>query len=139
MDLAERDKKFKFLVRDRDTKFTDGFNAVFADEGIRILCSPPRVPRANAICERIIGELRREVLDRMLIANEGHLQQTLTAYLVHRNEARPHRALGQLTPVQADTGTPVPVNLANYRIRRKRSLADSPSSTRSWSRDPISA
>jgi putative transposase len=83
MDLAARGKKFKFLVRDRDTKFADGFDAVFADEGIRILCSPPRAPRANAICERIIGELRRELLDRMLRINEEHLRRTLTTYLAH--------------------------------------------------------
>ena len=73
----------------RDTKSTDGFDAVFADEGIRVLNSLPRAPRANAICERIIGELRRELLDRMLIINEEHLRRTLTTYLVHRNEARP--------------------------------------------------
>jgi transposase InsO family protein len=122
MVLAERGKKFKFLIRDRDTRFTDGFDAVFADEGIRILCSPPRAPRANAICERIIGELRRELFDRMLIINDEHLRLILTGYLGHRNEARPHRALGQLTPAQAETGPPAPVNLADYRIRRKAIL-----------------
>ena len=122
MYLAERGKEFKFLIRDRDSKFTDGFDAVFADEGIRVLKSPPRAPRANAICERVIGELRRELFDRMLIVNEEHLRRTLTNYLAHRNEARPHRALGQLTPAQAETGPPVPVNLADYRIRRKAVL-----------------
>ncbi|WP_438801862.1 integrase core domain-containing protein [Catenulispora pinistramenti] len=122
MDLAERGKEFKFLIRDRDTKFTDGFDAVFTDEGFRILKSPPRAPKANAICERVIGELRRELFDRMLIVNQEHLRQTLTTYLAHRNEARPHRALGQLTPAQAETGPPVPVNLADYRIRRKAIL-----------------
>ncbi|MEY9893539.1 putative transposase [Catenulispora sp. MAP12-49] len=122
MELAERGKKFKFLIRDRDTKFIDGFDAVFADEGIRILKSPPRAPRSNSICERLIGELRRELLDRMLIINEEHLRRTLTTYLAHRNEARPHRALGQVTPAQAETGPPAPVNLADYRIRRKAIL-----------------
>jgi transposase InsO family protein len=122
MDLAERGKEFKFLIRDRDTKFTDGFDAVFADEGIRVPKSPPWAPRANAICERIIGELRRELFDRMLIINEEHLRRTLTTYLVHRNEARPHRGLGQLTPAQAETGPAAPVNLADYRIRRKTIL-----------------
>jgi hypothetical protein len=122
IDLAERGKKFKFLVRDRDTKYTDGFDAVFADEGIRILCSPPQAPRANAICERLSGELRRELFDRMLIINEEHLRQTLTTYLAHRSEARPHCGLGQLTPAQAETGPPAPVNLADYRIRRKAIL-----------------
>ena len=95
---------------------------MFADEGIHILKSPPRAPRSNAICERTIGELRRELLDRILIINEDHPRRTLTTYLAHRNEARPHRGLGQLTPAQAETGPPTPINLANYRIRRKTIL-----------------
>ena len=76
----------------------------------------------NAICERIIGTLRRELLDRMLIVNENHLRKVLTEYLSHYNTARPHRALGQLTPAQADTWPPEPVNLAEHRIRRKQVL-----------------
>ena len=62
--------------------------------------------------KRIIGTLRRELLDRLLIINEHHLRQVLTEYLWHYNTARPHRALGQLTPAQADTRPPEPVNLA---------------------------
>ena len=84
--------------------------------------NPAQAPRANAICERIIGTLRRELLDRMLIINEHHLRQVLTEYLQHYNTARPHRALGQLTPAQADTRPPEPVNLAEHRIRRKQVL-----------------
>jgi hypothetical protein len=79
--------------------------------------------RGNAICERIIGTLRRELLDRLLIINEHHLQQVLTEYLRHYNTARPHRALGQLTPAQAGTRPPEPVNLAEHRIRRKQVLS----------------
>ena len=96
---------------------------MFTGEEIRILKSPPRAPRTNATCERVIGELRRELLDRMLIINEEHLRRTLTTYLVHRNEARPHRGLGQLTPVQAETGPPAPVNLADYRLCCPRLLS----------------
>jgi hypothetical protein len=58
----------------------------------------------------------------MLITDEEHLRRTLTSYLVHRNEARPHRGLGQLIPVRAETGPPTPVNLADYRVRRKSVL-----------------
>ena len=65
---------------------------------------------------------RRELLDRLLIVNEHHLCQVLTEYLRHYNTARPHRALGQLTPTQADTRSPEPVNLAEHRIRRKQVL-----------------
>jgi putative transposase len=78
--------------------------------------------RGNAICERIIGTLRRELLDRMLIVNEHHLRRVLTEYLLHYNDARPHRSLCQLTPAQADTRPPEPVNLAEHRIRRKQVL-----------------
>jgi len=78
--------------------------------------------RGNAVCERIVGTLRRELLDRMLIVNEHHLRQALTEYLLHYNDARLHRSLGQLTPAQADTHPPEPVNLAELRIRRKQVL-----------------
>jgi putative transposase len=78
--------------------------------------------RANAICERMIGTVRRELLDRMLIVNEHHLRRVLTEYLLHYDDARPHRSLGQLTPAQADTHPPEAVNLAEFRIRRKQVL-----------------
>jgi putative transposase len=71
---------------------------VFTAVGIRILTSPPLAPRANAICQRLISTLRRELLDRLLIINEHHLRQVLTEYMQHYNTARPHRALGQLAP-----------------------------------------
>ncbi len=73
------------------------------------------------ICETMIGTLRRELLDRVLIVNEHHLRRVLTEYLRHYNRARPHRALGQLAPAQAGTRPPE-VNLAEHRIRRKQVL-----------------
>jgi putative transposase len=122
MDLGQRTASIKFLIRDRAGQFTGSFDAVFQAEGIRILASPPQAPRANAICERMIGTLRRELFDRLLIVNERHLRRVLTEYLQHYNTARPHRALGQHAPAQADTGPPEPVNLAEHRIRRKQVL-----------------
>ncbi|MCA1696595.1 MAG: hypothetical protein LC749_18775 [Actinobacteria bacterium] len=71
MDLGDRVASCRFLIRDRDTKFTDTFDTVFASEGIRILRTPVRAPRANAIAERWIGTVRRELLDRMLILNRA--------------------------------------------------------------------
>jgi len=121
MDLGQRATSVKFLLRDRAGQFTGSFDAVFQAEGIRILASPPQAPRANAICERVIGTLRRELLDRLLIVNEHHLRQVLTEYLAHYNTARPHRALGQLTPAQAHARPPE-INLAEHRIRRKQVL-----------------
>ena len=121
MDLGQRATSIKFLIRDRAGEFTGSFDAVFTAAGI-ILASPPQAPRANAICERIIGTLRRELFDRLLIVNEHHLRWVLTEYLRHYNTARPHRALSQLTPAQADTEPPEPINLAEYQIRRKQIL-----------------
>lgn len=106
MDLGQRASAVKFVIRDRVGQFTGSFDAVFTAEATRILASPPQAPRANAICERIIGTLRRELLDRLLIINEQHLRRVLTEYLTHYNTARPHRSLGQLTPAQAATRPP---------------------------------
>jgi putative transposase len=122
MDLGQRVATVRFLIRDRAGQFTSSFDAVLTAEGIRILASPPQAPRTNAICERVIGTLRRELLDRLLIVNEDHLRHVLTEYLRHYNTARPHRSLGQFTPAQADSHPPDPVNLAEHRIRRKQVL-----------------
>src|SRR5712691_1801166 len=121
MDLGQRAASIKFLIRDRAGQFTGSFDAVFQADGIRILASPPQAPRANAICERMIGTLRREVFDRLLIVNEHHLRRVLTDYLRHYNTARPHRALGQIAPAQAHTRPPQ-INLAERRIRRRQVL-----------------
>ncbi|MDT7711430.1 MAG: putative transposase [Pseudonocardiales bacterium] len=93
MDIGDRATQFRFLVRDRDSKFTAMVDAVFASESIRILRTPVRAPRANAIAERWIGTVRREVLDRMLIVNRRQLEEVLTEYVAHFNAHRPHRAL----------------------------------------------
>jgi putative transposase len=122
MDPGQLTASMKFLIRDRAGQFTGSFDAVFTAAGVRILASPPQAPRANAICERIIGTLRRELFDRLLIVNEHHLRQVLTEYLRHYNTARPHRSLGQLAPAQAPTRPPQ-INLAEHRIRRKQVLS----------------
>jgi transposase InsO family protein len=117
-DLGERANQFKFMIRDRGGQFTSGSDAVLADTGIRVIKSPPQAPRANALRERMIGTLRRELLDRILIHNETHLRRVLDEYLTHYNNARPHRTLRQLSPHQAETVPPEPINLAAYRLRR---------------------
>jgi len=122
MDLGHRATSVKFLIRDRAGQFTGSFDAVFAAEGIRIVASPPQAPRVNAVCERFIGTLRRELLDRLLIVNEQHLRRVLTEFLLHYNTARPHRSLDQLSPAQAASQPPEPVDLADHRIRQKQVL-----------------
>lgn len=80
MDLGERMDSLRFLVRDRDAKFIAAFDEVFRAGGVRILRTPPQAPQANAICERVVGTLRREVFDQMLIFNEKHLAKILAEY-----------------------------------------------------------
>jgi hypothetical protein len=96
--LSERSQAAKFPIRDRDTKFTASFDEVFRSEGIRIIKTPVRAPRANAFAERMVGTLRRECLDRLLIFGRRHLELVLAEYFAHYNEHRPHRALGQQPP-----------------------------------------
>ena len=101
MDLGDRAAQLTFLIRDRDSKFTSMFDAVFASEGIRILRTPARAPQANAIAERWIGTVRRELLDRILIINRRHLTTVLTEYVAHFNHHRPHRTLNQAAPLRS--------------------------------------
>jgi putative transposase len=106
MDLGDRAAAFCHLIRDRDSKFTAAFDAVFTAEAIRIVRSPVRAPQANAIAERWIGTLRRELLDQTLIVNRRHLERVLAVYMDHYNTHRPHRSLRQTPPVQRPAPTP---------------------------------
>ena len=81
MDLGDRAAGFRFFIRDRDSKFTAIFDAVFTSEAIRVLRTPVRAPRANAIAEQWIGTVRRELLDRMLILNQRQLGTVLAEYV----------------------------------------------------------
>jgi integrase-like protein len=119
MGLAERVAAFQFLIRDWDAKFTDVFDAVFASEGIRILRTPVRAPRANAIAERWIGTVRRELLDRILILNRRHLEHVLAEYTTHFNQHRPHRALRHAAPLRP---LPPPSSPPGLCLRRRDRL-----------------
>jgi putative transposase len=103
----------------RDAKFTDAFDAIFASEGIRILRTPVRAPRANAVAERWVGTVRREVLDRMLIMGRRHLETALSGYVAHYNGHRPHRSLGQAPPLET-VASPAPD--AIVRVTRRDRL-----------------
>ena len=107
MALEDRVHPVKFLIRDRDTKFTSSFDEVFRADGIRIIRTPIRAPRANAFAERFVGTVRRECLDRMLILGRRHLERVLAEYIAHYNDHRPHRALGQLAPLAPDSPPPI--------------------------------
>ena len=99
MQLADDRVEPRFLVRDRDSKFTRDFDEVFRSEGIRVIKAPVRAPLARAHAERWVGSLRRECLDRLLIFGRRHLERVVTAYTIHYNEHRPHRSLGQRPPL----------------------------------------
>ena len=88
----------KFLLRDRDSKFTAAFHEVFRTEGVRVVRLPVRAPRANSIAERFVGTARRECLDHLLIFGRGHLERVLSAFLEHYHRARPHQGLEQQLP-----------------------------------------
>ncbi len=98
ISLGERFQDIKFLIRDRGSNFTSSFDAVFQATGTRILRTAVQAPRMNATCERLVGTLRRELLDRMLILGERHLRSMLTEYQVHYNTARPHQGIAQHVP-----------------------------------------
>jgi hypothetical protein len=92
-------KPMRFLIHDRDTKFTRSFDRIFLSEGLEIVLTPYRAPKANAVAERWIRSLREECLDHLLIIHERHLRRVLIAYIAFYNEARPHQGIEQLTPI----------------------------------------
>jgi integrase-like protein len=98
LGLDERFADIKFLIRDRGSNFTCAFDAVFQATGARILRTGVQTPRMNAICERLVGTLRRELLDRMLILGERQLRAVLAEYQEHYNTARPHQGIAQRVP-----------------------------------------
>lgn len=122
-DLGTRVKSLRFLLRDRDSKSTDAFDAVFDAEGTDVLLhSAPQAPRMNAHCERVIGTIRREALGHVLVMNEAHARRVLAEFQEHYNSHRPHRSRGQ-RPAEAPEAPPVrplgtPRKLLHTRILR---------------------
>ena len=115
LSLGEQFGDIKFLIRDRGS-----FAAVFQATGTRILRTAVQAPRMNAICERLAGTLRRELLDRVLILGEGHLRAVLTEYQMHYNTARPHQGIAQRVPDgEHDGGHLIVTDLDRERIHRK--------------------
>jgi putative transposase len=117
MDLDEHAQGFRFLIRDRDTKFTDAFDAVLTAASIRVLRTPPQSPRANAFAERWILSVRRECTNRLLIFSRRHLEAVLKIYADHFNGHRPHRSLAQRPPAPPPQAISAGHNVAIHRTR----------------------
>ena len=116
LGLDDRARPLRFLIRDRDTKFSRSFDEVVRSEGVRVILTPVRAPNANAYAERVIETIRAECLDWSLIQGRRHLDRTLRTYATHYNHGRPHRGLDLATPL-AEAGEPVPVSPRGVRRR----------------------
>jgi putative transposase len=123
LDLGDRLGDLRFLIRDRGLNFTASFDAVFQATGTTILRTAVQAPRMNAICERLIGTLRRELFDRTLILNRAHLRAVLGEYQEHYNTARPHQGIGQRVPDPDPAPRVTAADPGTWQIRRKQVLS----------------
>jgi len=117
IDPGDHAGRFRYLVRDRDTKFTAAFDQVFTGNGTRVSKTPIHSPRANAFAERFAGTLRRECLDHLLIYGDQHLRKVLAPYTAHYNGHRPHQVRHQTPPLHK------PGQHAGITVRIKRTQA----------------
>ena len=123
MDLQDAGTKAKYLIRDRDSKYTAAFDAVLADAGIAVVKTGIRVPRMNAIMERWVQTCRAELLDRTLIVNQGHLLHALHEYETFYNQHRPHRGAEAAAPLRPlPQPITAPDRLAHLDVRRRDRL-----------------
>ncbi|HZD02420.1 MAG TPA: integrase core domain-containing protein [Actinomycetes bacterium] len=125
MDVEDGDteiRRMRFLLRDRDAKYRRTFDDVFDAEGIEVVLTPYRSPQANGHIERLIGGLRREVLDHVLVLGRRHLVDVLREYVAHHNSHRPHRGLGLRRPHDVHRPLPGPGAAPPEAITRREIL-----------------
>ena len=148
MTLDEQEQRPRFLIRDRDRKFTYAFDEVFRSESVRVIRAPVAAPRTRAHAERWVGSVRRECLDRLLIISRKHLERVLREYVEHYNTHRPHRALEQrrrsrsrrhrdrATTTSCGYGAATGSAACSTSTSSPRSPADSHALRRALARDP---
>jgi putative transposase len=132
--IIDQARPKKFLIRDRDSKFTASFDEVFRTEGIRIIRTPVRAPRVNAFAERFVGTARRECLDRMLVFHRAHLEAVLSEFVAHYNVHRPRRSLDQRAPLEIARQRRVISDPDPAQLRRSDRLGGLATST-DWSHE----
>jgi putative transposase len=115
--LRQEGTRPRILIRDRDVKLTNAFDAFLRSEGITVIRTPVAAPKAKAHAERWVGSVRRECLDRILIVSRGHLKRVLSEYVAHHNTHRPHRALQQQPPIPKPVLVPTPPRDSHVRRR----------------------
>jgi transposase InsO family protein len=120
--LADRPEPFRFLIRDRDQKFTESFDEVFRTEGIEIVRTPYRAPQANGVAERFVRTVRTECLDWLLILNQQHLENARTAFVRRYNTHRPHRGLNLEPPQQTPSAHMSVAGSLEGRVQRRDRL-----------------
>jgi transposase InsO family protein len=119
MELDDRGRQVRLLIHDRDAKFSRAFDALLTTEDIKVIRTPVRAPNANAHMERWIGSVRRECLDRLLIAGRRQLEHVLRVYVNHYNRQRPHRALG-LRPPESTACRAIPAESTRQGLQVSR-------------------
>jgi transposase InsO family protein len=120
--LAGRPEPLRFLIRDRDQKFTERFDEVFRSEGIEIIRTPFRAPQANGVAERFVRTVRSECLDWLLVLNHQHLERILEVFVDHYNHHRPHRTLSLAPPLPGRAGVVSAPRTGDVRISRRDRL-----------------
>jgi putative transposase len=120
--LAAHEEPVRFLIRDRDWKFTPSFDAVFRADGIRVIRTPIRAPQANAVAERFVRTIRQECLDWLLILNARHLERVLRVFMGHYNGHRPHRSLN-LRPPDGKSRAETPTDSQRLTVKRRDRLS----------------
>ena len=135
--LVDRPEPIRFLIRDRDQKFTDGFDEVFRSDRIEIVRTPFRAPQANGVAERFVRTARSECLDWLLILNQRHLERSLEVFVTHYNGHRPHRALSLTTARAKTRAGHAGAWRGSCRVSRSSWWCDS--RVRLWRRDDVFA